>query len=263
MPITMTRITRPTAGGAEVAIARITLDEPARRNALTPELIDQLAGHLAAAAADASVRAVILDHAGGTFCSGADLGAAREAGMAAAAGSFLDLLRAIVELPLPVIGVVAGHVRAGGLGLIGACDVVLASPDSDFAAPESRIGVAPAMIALTVLPRMGARAAAARLLSGSVFDAAEAAAAGLITGVAEDPGAAAADYAAGLLACSPQGLAETKALLLGDIRAAFADRGAALAETSARLFGTAEAREGMAAVLGRRAPAWAPASRDG
>ncbi|APT90273.1 enoyl-CoA hydratase [Corynebacterium sphenisci DSM 44792] len=259
----MTRSTRPTAGGAEAAIARITLDEPERRNALTPELIGQLAEHLAAAAADASVRAVILDHAGGTFCSGADLDAAREVGMTAAAGGFLDLLRAIVDCPRPVIAVVDGHVRAGGLGLIGACDAVFASPGSDFAAPESRIGVAPAMIALTVLPRMVPRAAAAKLLTGCVFDTVAAAQCGLVTTVADDPAAAAAAFTAKLLRCSPQGLAETKALLTHEIRAAFDARGAGLAETSARLFATEEAREGMAAVLGRRAPAWAPPPRDG
>ncbi|MDK8768908.1 enoyl-CoA hydratase family protein [Corynebacterium freneyi] len=241
----------------DAGVAFITLDEPAKRNALSPEMIGEVSDHLAAAVADSHVRSVIIDHAGSTFCSGADLGSAKASGVEAAAGNFLGLLRSIVAAPKPVIAVVDGHVRAGGMGLLSACDVAFVSPSSTFGAPEPRIGVAPALIALTVLPRLGSRAAARHLLSGDVFDAAEAARIGLVTEVADDPAAAAAAYAADLLVCSPQGLAETKALLNHAILEAFDQRGSELAATSSRLFASSEAKEGMAAFLSRRRPAWA------
>ena len=143
------------------------------------------------------MRVVVLGHTGGTFCAGADLS---EAGggdpfdMAAArAREMTALLRAIVESPLPVIAAIDGHVRAGGFGLVGACDIAVAGPRSTFALTEARIGVAPAIISLTLLPKMSARAAARYYLTGETFDAAEAAEIGLITMAADDVDAAVAE----------------------------------------------------------------------
>ena len=96
------------------------------------------------------------------------------------------LLRAILELPLPVIGAIDGHVRAGGLGLVGACDIVVAGRRSTFALTEARIGVAPSIISLTLLPKMTARAAGRYFVTGEKFGAAEAAEIGLITVAADD-----------------------------------------------------------------------------
>ena len=87
---------------------------------------------------------------------------------------------------MPVIGAVDGHVRAGGLGLIGACDIVVAGPASTFALTEARIGVAPSIISLTLLPKMTARAAGRYFLTGEKFGAAEAADIGLISIAADD-----------------------------------------------------------------------------
>ena len=115
------------------AVARLTLDSPHNRNALSTALVAAAARRASpSAAADPDVRCVVLGHTGGTFCAGADLSeaAGRDPGDVAAdrAREMTSLLRAILELPMPVIGAVDGHVRAGGLGLVGACDIVVAGP---------------------------------------------------------------------------------------------------------------------------------------
>jgi enoyl-CoA hydratase len=144
---------------ADRGIARIALDSPDNRNALSAALVEQLTLALTDAAGDDSVRAVELTHTGSTFCAGADLSEASQGGMQAGAARVLTLLKHIVTLRKPVVGSIDGHARAGGLGLVGACDIVLAGPKSTFAFTEVRLGLAPAMISLTTLPRMDPRAA--------------------------------------------------------------------------------------------------------
>jgi enoyl-CoA hydratase len=238
-------------------IARIALDSPRNRNALSAALVEQLTQVLAGAGADDAVRAVELTHTGSTFCAGADLTETSQGGMKAGATRVLTLLRGIVALPKPVVGSIDGHVRAGGLGLVGACDIVLAGPASTFAFSEVRLGLAPAMISLTTLPRMEPRAASRYYLTGETFDAATAARIGLVTEAVDDIDAGTLAVLEALRACSPQGLRETKLLLTAGILDAFAARAEALAEQSARLFGTAEAAEGMSAFLAKRLPSWA------
>ncbi|MGA3155931.1 MAG: enoyl-CoA hydratase-related protein [Streptosporangiaceae bacterium] len=143
---------------ADRGIARLALDSPHNRNALSAALLAQLAQALATAAADDEVRAVELTHTGTTFCAGADLTEAREGGMQAGTSRVLDLLREIIAMPKPVVASIDGHVRAGGMGLVGACDIAIAGPASTFAFSEVRLGLAPAMISLTTLPRLTARA---------------------------------------------------------------------------------------------------------
>src|SRR5579875_2612722 len=180
-------------------VARLTLNSPKNRNALSSTLVSQLHHGLRDAAADPRVRVVVLGHTGGTFCAGADLSEASGGDpfdMAAQrARELAALLRAIVDLPLPVIGAITGHVRAGGVGLVGACDIAVAGPHSSFALTEARIGVAPAIISLTLLPKMSARAAARYYLTGEKFDADKAAAIGLISLAADDVDAAVAALA--------------------------------------------------------------------
>ena len=116
----------------------------------------------ATAAEMPGVRAVVLTHTGGTFCAGADLGEVSDNPAEAAAERTREmtaLLRAFLELPKPVVGVIDGHVRAGGMGLVGACDIVVAGPRSTFALTEVRLGLAASIISLTVLPRLSQRAA--------------------------------------------------------------------------------------------------------
>jgi enoyl-CoA hydratase len=234
-------------------IARIALDSPSNRNALSAALVGQLSDALTMANADETVRAVELTHTGTTFCAGADLREASAGGMASGAARVTALLRHVVGLAKPVVGSIDGHVRAGGLGLVGACDIVLAGPQSTFAFTEVRLGLAPAMI---TLPRMDARAASRYYLTGETFDAATAARIGLITEAVADIDAGTLAVLDALRAGSPQGLRETKLLLTSDVLAGFDANATGLAMLSARLFGSAEAAEGMAAFREKRRPAW-------
>jgi enoyl-CoA hydratase len=240
----------------ERGIARIALDSPRNRNALSAALVAELNDALDTASSDASVRAVELTHTGSTFCAGADLTEASAGGMSEGTARLTALLRRIVALAKPVIGSIDGHVRAGGLGLVGACDIVLAGPASTFAFTEVRIGLAPAMISLTTLPRLDPRAASRYFLTGARFDAAEAARIGLITSAVSEIDSATTAVLDELRACSPQGLRETKALLARPVLDGFDARADTLAELSARLFASAEAAEGMRAFLDKRQPSW-------
>ncbi|AQT81526.1 enoyl-CoA hydratase [Mycolicibacterium litorale] len=241
-------------------IARLTLDSPHNRNALSARLVDQLRAGLRAADTDPAVRVVVLSHTGGTFCAGADLSEAAGGDpfetTADRARELASVLRGIVESPLPVVAAIDGHVRAGGLGLVGACDIVVAGPASTFALTEARIGVAPAIISLTLLPKLSARAAARYYLTGETFTAATAAEIGLVTVAAEDVEAAVAGITADLGRGSPQGLAASKALTTAHILAGFDRDAERLAVDSARLFVSDEAREGMSAFLQKRQPSW-------
>jgi enoyl-CoA hydratase len=250
------------AGPAECGgpVARLTLNSPHNRNALSTALVTQLHQGLRDAAADPAVRVVVLGHTGGTFCAGADLS---EAGggdpfnvAVARAREMTTLLRDIVSSPLPVIGAVNGHVRAGGFGLVGACDIVVAGPRSTFALTEARIGVAPAIISLTLLPKMSSRAASRYYLTGETFDARKAAEIGLITLAADDVDAAVAALVADVGKGSPQGLAASKALTTAAVLEGFDRDAERLTEESARLFVSDEAREGMLAFLQKRPPSW-------
>ncbi len=244
----------------EGSVARLTLDSPDNRNALSTALVDQLHQGLTDATEESGVRAVVLGHTGGTFCAGADLAqaAGRDPGDVAvdSARELTHLLRRILELPMPVIAAVDGHVRAGGLGLVGACDIAVAGQASTFALTEARIGVAPSIISLTLLPKMTARAASRYFLTGEEFGALEAADVGLITLAADDVEATVATLTAAIGKASPQGLAASKALTTAPILAAFDRDAEELTEQSARLFVSEEAREGMLAFLHKRLPRW-------
>jgi enoyl-CoA hydratase len=251
---------------AEGHVARLTLNSPHNRNALSSTLVSQLHQGLRDAADDPAVRVVVLGHTGNTFCAGADLRGDREGGTDPAEATaqrsreMAALLRAIVEAPLPVIVAVDGHVRAGGMGLVAAADIAVAGPRSTFALTEARIGVAPAIISLTLLPKISARAAARYYLTGEKFDAAQAAAIGLITVATDDVDAVVAAMAADLGRGSPQGLAASKALTNSAVLAGFDRDAERLSVESARLFVSDEAREGMLAFLQKRPPRWAPDS---
>ncbi len=245
---------------ADGHVARLTLDSPHNRNALSAKLVAQLHEGLRRAAADPAVRAVVLGHTGGTFCAGADLSEASGGDpFDAALGRARELtalLRSILESPMPVIAAIDGHVRAGGMGLVGACDMVVAGPRSTFALTEVRIGVAPAIISLTLLPKLSPRAAARYYLTGETFNAGRAADIGLVTTTADDVHFAVNAITADLAKGSPQGLAASKALTTAEVLAGFDRDAERLAETSARLFVSEEAREGMLSFLEKRPPRW-------
>ncbi|ALC28274.1 MULTISPECIES: enoyl-CoA hydratase family protein [unclassified Streptomyces] len=234
----------------ERGVVTLTLDSPANRNALSAELVGEVRDSLAACAADDTVRAVVLAHTGSTFCAGADLKAPPDP------GAFVGLMREVVALPKPVVARVDGHVRAGGMGLLAACDIAVAGPASTFALTESRLGLAPAVISLTLLPRMDRTAAHRYFLTGERFDAAEAARTGLVTEAAEDVDKALVPVLDGVRRASPQGLAASKELVTATVLRSFDQYAEDLIARSAELFASDEAREGMTAFLERRDPVW-------
>ncbi|MEJ1200688.1 MULTISPECIES: enoyl-CoA hydratase family protein [unclassified Streptomyces] len=242
----MSLVGRTRARGVET----LTLDSPHNRNALSAALVGDLAAALTEAGEDTGVRAVLLTHTGNTFSAGADLRDPPDP------DALVALLRQIVELPKPVVARVAGHVRAGGLGLLAACDIAGASTASTFAFTEVRIGVAPAVISLPLLPRTDPRALARHYLTGERFDAAEAARIGLVTAAGDDVDAVLEPVLDGVRRASPQALAETKRLLTARVLEAFDRDAADLTALSARLFASPQAREGMTAFLERRDPEW-------
>ncbi|WP_234541506.1 enoyl-CoA hydratase family protein [Streptomyces shenzhenensis] len=232
------------------AVTSLSLDATATRNALSAALVAELAEALTDCSKDPGVRAVVLTHTGTTFSAGADLRDPPDP------DAFVQLLRQIVELPKPVVARVTGHVRAGGLGLLAACDIAAASTESTFAFTEVRIGVAPAVISLPLLPRTDPRTLARYYLTGERFDPPEAVRLGLITTTADDVDTALAPVLDGLRRSSPQALTETKRLLTARVLETFDRDAATLTALSARLFSSDQAREGMTAFLERRDAAW-------
>jgi methylglutaconyl-CoA hydratase len=244
------------AGG----VSTLTLDSPANRNALSADLLAQLAAGLDRALADDAVRVVVLAHTGSVFCSGMDLKAAAVSDPALQpVHAFPRLLQRIWDSPKPVLARVAGKARAGGVGLIAACDIAIGAQSGDFAFSEVRIGVIPAVISVPVLPRLLPRAAHELFLTGETFDATRAAAVGLLTRAVPD-GALAGEverYCAMLAAGGPNALSATKRLLRrprGDMAADFAE----LTGLSAGFFASPEGQEGIAAFREKRKPSWIP-----
>lgn len=234
-------------------IGTITLDSPHNRNALSKQLVTELAAALETAAGDES-HVVVLRSADRVFCSGADLKEASGGGMEEGARGVIALQRQIVAHPKPVVVRIAGPVRAGGLGIVAAADVAICADEVTFAFTEARLGLAAAMISLTVLPRMTSRSAADTFLTGRTFDAAEAVASGLITRTvpADSLDDAIASVCADLQLAHPQGLRETKKVLARDLIDRLDSRGDEMAALSASLFGSEGAREAMAAFLAKK-----------
>ena len=251
--------TRTAAG-----VTTLTLDSPANRNALSTPLMRTLLDLLAAAVRDPAVRMVVLSHTGPVFCSGADLketAEARENGTVPAE-LLADVLAALWEFPKPVLARVAGPARAGGLGLIAAADIAVCTRAATFAFSEVRLGVIPAVISATVLPRLAPRAAAELYLTGDVFDGQRAAEIGLVTKAvdADELDGAVTAYAQALVLGGPLALAGTKQLLRrpfhngGSIRAELSE----LSARSGGYFRSAEGREGVTAFREKRPAIWVP-----
>ena len=235
-------------------VASLVLDSQHNRNALSRQLVSELYDGLATAEADDDVKVVLVRAEGRTFCSGADLSEASDQGMEQAAGVLVDLQRRIATLPKPVVARGHGAVRAGGIGIVAAADIAVSALDATFAFTEVRLGLTPAAISLSVLPRMTDRSAARTFLTGDVFDGRAAERMGLVTAaVPEDELNSEVDeICASLAKGTLQGLRETKLLLGRPLVERIDALGADLARLSARLFGSDEAREAMLAFLNRR-----------
>ena len=241
------------------SVATITLDSPGNANALSTQLLTQLRAALASALADPGVRVVVLTGAGRVFCAGADLKEALT-NPAGATGLMAGVLQLLWDSSKPVICRLNGAARAGGIGLVAACDIAIAPDHVTFAFSEVRIGVVPAVISVPCLRRMPSRAAAEYFLTGEVFDAVRAVEIGLLTRAVPvaELDEETERYTGMLLRGAPGALSAAKAVLRDVPAATVADGLAQMAELSGRLFGTDEAREGMTAFAAKRDPAWVP-----
>lgn len=237
--------------------AVLTLDSPANRNALSAALLEQLHAALTEAMGDPAVRVVVLTGAGPVFCSGADLKEQRTGVRPVV--NLPEILTLLIEGPKPVVARVNGAARAGGLGLIAACDLTVGLTTATFGFSEVRIGVAPAIIAVPVLRRMDPRAARELFLTGRPFDGERARAAGLLDRAVaeEDLDATVDELVAQLAGGAPEALTVTKQLLRDLPTDDLAEDFRRMAALSAERFASAEAREGIAALLEKRPPAWA------
>lgn len=235
-------------------VATITLDSESNRNALSRQLVSELVGHLTAADADTDSKAILIRSAGTVFCSGADLSEAASDGMVEGAKAVVALQRQIATAAKPVVVELGGPVRAGGLGIVGAADIVIAAESVTFQLTEVRLGLAAAIISVSLIPRFTDRAASDLVLTGRTFDAAEATAAGLVTRAVPDAALASevARVLTDLAKAYPQGLRESKAILNRDLVARIDALGADMATKSAELFASDEAREAMTAFLSRQ-----------
>ncbi|MET0144516.1 MAG: enoyl-CoA hydratase-related protein [Ilumatobacteraceae bacterium] len=238
-------------------VATITLDSPANRNALSLRLVTDL--HRALDTVDdglaaGGVRSVVLTHVPPAFCAGADLKERRAA--PSDSRPVVRALQRLMDIAVPTIAAVDGPARAGGIGLMASCDLVVVRRDLTFALTEVRVGVAAAVISVPILRRASGSRLAAAFLTGEPFDAAMARDVGLVTHVSDDVDATVAGLCAAISAGAPRAVAETKRLLREvptmERDEAF-DRMRVLSD---ELFAGAEGLEGMAAFAEKRAPAW-------
>ena len=246
--------------------AWITLNRPDSRNALSAALVNELDAHLQAAAVNPAVRCVVITGAGSAFCAGADLKSPPGQVVNGRQGVTLaDVLARMQDHPKPVIAAVNGAAFAGGLGLVGASDIVITAEDATFSFSEVKIGVIPAVISVVCLPKLGPSHGMKLLLTGERFDGRRAVQVGLAHRAvpADQLQAAVQQEIDALRLAGPNALAECKKLVR---RIPTLGRDAALqeaAEWSLRMFLSPEAAEGMAAFREKRPPAWAlPAAND-
>ena len=242
-------------------IATITLDSPANRNALSAALRADLSRHLHAADADAdaAVRVIVLTHTGPVFCAGADLREARSGDATAPSRALVDLLERIMTSHKPVVARLTSAARAGGIGLVAACDFAIATPTVTFAFSEVRIGVIPSIISVPLKMRVAGSSLHRLFLTGETFDAHHAASLGLLSSVSP-PDTLDDDLARlteTLQLASPNALAGAKALVQpskAELRTEFEQ----MRELSAQYFALPDAQEGMSAFAQKRPPAWTP-----
>lgn len=247
-------------------IARLTLARADKHNALSARMIAELTEAAGRLGTEDAIRVVILEAEGRSFCAGGDLGWMQEQMAADAATRFAEarklavMLRALNELPKPLIGRIHGNAFGGGVGLACICDVAIADQDATFGLTETRLGLIPATIGPYVVARMGEGRARRVFMSARIFGAAEAAGLGLVARSvpADTLDAAVLDEARPYLATAPGAVAAAKALArrLGPpITDEIID--ATIADLVDCWDGT-EAREGVAAFFEKRKPPWMP-----
>ncbi len=234
-------------------VTTLTLDSSHNRNALSRQLLRELTDELTRADRDSSARVVLLRAEGPAFCSGGDLREALADGMEETSRLLVQVQRTIVGMGKPVVAQVHGPAQAGGIGIVAACDIVVAAESATFAFPEARLGMAPAVAGLTALSAMGRRAAAFRILTAATFSAVEAQAEGLVTVVCDDSEleSTVAGILEAVIRCSAQGVRESKRVLAAPLLQHIDDLGVGAAEHVAGLFASPEMREAMSAFMAR------------
>ena len=240
--------------------AWITLNRPENRNALSSVLVTELYDHLMAANADDSVRSIVITGNGPAFCAGADLksppGQLSEGSDRAV--PYADVLTTIIDSPKPVIAAINGAAFAGGLGLVGASDIVVTREDVQFSFSEVRIGVIPAIISVVCLPKLGTHHGMKLFLTGERFDGNQAVAMGLAhRAVSSDDLHAAVQEEIDMINLGgPIAVQECKKLVRRVPQLSLADGFEETAKWSARMFRSEEGAEGMASFREKRKPSW-------
>ena len=249
------------------AVALVALARPEVHNAFDDTLIAELTRVLEALDSDASVRAVVLLGHGRSFCAGADLNwMKRMAGYGRAenladATALAAMLKTLHRLSKPTIARVHGSVFGGGVGLVACCDIAFAAHDATFSLSETKLGLIPATIGPYVVEAMGARHARRYFLSAERFTAAEAFRIGLVHDICplDELDGRINELLGALLAAGPRAQAEAKALIRAVAAKPIDD--AVIADTAARIArvrGSPEGKEGVAAFLEKRPAAWVP-----
>ena len=240
--------------------AWITLNRPQSRNALSAALVTELDAHLTAANADPAVRCIVITGADPAFCAGADLksppGQSPLGGMKAV--TFPDVLQHILDSDKPVIAAVNGAAYAGGLGIIGAADIVIIAEDAPCSFSEVRIGVIPAIIAVTCLPKLGPHHAMRLFLTGERFTGPRAVELGLAHRAVPKANlrTAVEEEVATICLGGPLAVVAAKKLVRRVPQLAPGDAFAEMATLSSSMFVSPEGQEGMAAFREKRPPAW-------
>ncbi|MEX2642725.1 MAG: enoyl-CoA hydratase-related protein [Acetobacterales bacterium] len=246
-------------------LRRLTLNRPDRHNAFDDMLVAALSEALDAAAADASVRAVVLSGAGPSFCAGADIGQMRRCGSLgrdeniAEAASLGALMQRVYAMPRPVIALVHGAVYGGGTGLVAAADIAVADASAKFRFSEVALGLVPGVISPYILRAIGERQAGRLFLTAEPFGAEEARRIGLVhevvpEGGLEDRLAALAKLLGGN---APGAMASAKSLIR-EVAGRRIDS-ETLAHVAGRLADARmgrEGQEGLAAFIEKRRPDW-------
>lgn len=245
------------------SVRTITLNRPERRNAMTPQMQEELLAAMQDAAA-ADCRVVVFAGAGEAFCAGLDLNSLQGMNDKSAAEHAEDakriarLFRTLYELPKPTIAVVQGAAVAGGTGLATICDFTLAVHGAKFGYTEAKIGFVPALVSAFLTLQIGDKRARDLLLTGRLFSAEEALRLGLVNEVIEADRLSlrVLELAEALKANSPQSMLATKQLLAAQNKAWLdtAIEYALAANAEARE--THDFREGVAAFLEKRKPVW-------
>ena len=239
--------------------AWITLNRPESRNALSAVLVSEVHQHLLAADEDASVRCIVITGAEPAFCSGADLkNPPGQMIRGRQSVPYPKVLMTIMESPKPVIAAVNGAAFAGGLGLVGAADIVVAVEDARFAFSEVRIGVIPAVISVVCIPKLGTHHAMRLFLTGERFTGAQAVEMGLAHRAVPKGAlqAAVAEEISMINLGGPIAVPECKKLVRRIPMLSTEEGFEEASAWSSRMFASEEAAEGMAAFREKRNANW-------